>query len=583
MIRLLRLLKPYRFSIFGVLGLLFFQAITELYLPTLMAEIVDVGVVKGDLWFIMQTGGWMLLITLLGMGAAILSGYLSAKVSAGYGRDLRLSLFSHVEGLSISQFDRIGTPSMITRATNDVTQVQQVILMMLRMMISAPLMFVGGVIMAVSKEPVLSLVLVAVLPILGIAVGWVAAKGVPFFQAMQKKVDRLNLLMREYLMGIRVIRAFHKIKEEEERFEEANLDLTKTATRVVRMLSSLMPLIMLVMNGTIVAILWFGSFRIDQGALQVGDLMAFIQYAMMILFSLLMVSMMFVMIPRASASASRILEVLNLPPSLEEEGPEMDGSGPVIHGEKEAFAGVKFRDVTFRYTGAEVPVLKGVSFEARKGEVTALIGGTGSGKTTILNLILRFYMPEAGKIEIDGAEITGIPVDKLRSRIGVAPQKALLFSGTIAENVRYGKESASDEEVLAALEAAQAMEFVERMEDGIHTWIAQGGTNLSGGQKQRIALARALVRDPDLFLFDDTFSALDYKTDALVRKALRRVLREKTVIIVAQRVSTVMDADRIVVLDKGEVVGIGRHDALLENCPVYQEIVMSQQMEGRSA
>lgn len=584
MFRLFRFIKPYRLSAFWVLLLLFFQAMTELYLPTLMAEIVDIGVVRGDLPFILKTGGWMLLITVLGIGAAILSGYFSAKVSAGFGRDLRLALFTHVEDLSIAQFDRIGTSSMITRASNDVTQIQQVILMMLRMMITAPLMFIGGIIMAVSKDPLLSLILVAVLPILGTVVGLVAKKGVPLFQAMQKKVDHLNLLMREHLIGIRVIRAFHKTEHEQKRFDEANRDLTGMAMRAVRILSSLMPIIMLTMNGTIVAILWFGSFRVDEGSLQVGDLMAFIQYAMMILFSLVMVSMMFVMIPRASASAARILEVLDMPPAFrvdstaeEQRRRDFDAGEPLSRD------GVLFRGVTFRYAGAEVPVLKKVSFHARRGEVTALIGGTGSGKTTILNLILHFFEPDEGEIYVDGREIRDIPAEVLRSKIGYASQKALLFSGTIAENVRYGKEEASDEEVYAALEAAQAMEFVERMADGVETRIAQGGTNLSGGQKQRIAIARALVRDPDIFLFDDTFSALDYKTDARVRRALKKVMRDKTVIIVAQRVSTVMDADRIIVLNEGEVVGIGRHQELMETCSVYQEIVLSQQMEGESA
>ncbi|MBE3554106.1 MAG: ABC transporter ATP-binding protein, partial [Thermicanus sp.] len=536
MIRLLRFLKPYRLFLFSTLILLFFQAITELYLPTLMAEIVDVGVVQGDLPFILRTGGWMLLVAILGMVASVAAGFFSAKTSVGFGRDLRSELFTRIEGFSLHEFDRIGTASLITRTGNDITQVQQVLLLLLRMMISAPLMFAGGVMMAVSKDPLLSLVLIGVLPVLGVVIGVIATKGIPLFQSMQKKLDRLNVVLRENLTGIRVIRAFHKMDYEKERFDQANRDLTKTAVRVNQILASLMPIIMLTMNGTIVAILWFGGIRIDQGQMQVGDLMAFIQYAMMILFSLLMVSMMFVMIPRASASAARIREVLETTPQIKD--PEGDGI------DSRGLRGVEFREVTFRYPGAEEPVLKRISFQAKPGQVTAIIGGTGSGKTTLLNLILRFYEPEEGEIRVDGVDIRKIPQERLRENIGYAPQKAVLFSGTIAENIRFGKEEATDEEVYGALEAAQAVEFVSQMEGGFEARITQGGTNLSGGQKQRLAIARALVRKPEIYLFDDTSSALDYRTDAKVREALKEVTKDKTVILVAQRVRTVMDADQ---------------------------------------
>lgn len=575
MIKLLRFLKPYAAMVAATFLLVFLQAVSELYLPTLMADIVDVGIVSGDTGYILRVGALMLLVALGGTAVAVLASYFSSRVSMGLGRDLRKAVFSRVQGFSLHEVDRFGAATLITRTTNDITQVQNVVMVMLRMLLFAPMMAIGGVIMALSKDPTLSLVIVFVLPVLGATIGAVAAKALPLFRAMQQKIDRLNRVVREGLTGIRVIRAFNRVAYEQERFVDANRDLTETAITVNRLMGALMPVMMLLMNLTAIAVVWFGGIRIDAGHMEVGDLMAFIQYVMHIMFSMMLLSMMFVLLPRASASAARINEVLDVVPAIADP-PEPRASGPV-RGE------VEFRNVTFRYPGAERPALESISFRARPGEVTAIIGGTGAGKTTLVNLIPRYYDVQEGAVLVDGVDVREWRQADLRAGIGYVPQRAMLFSGTIAENIRFGKADATEEEIARAAAIAQADGFIAEMKDGYASEIAQGGTNVSGGQKQRLTIARALVRRPAIYIFDDNFSALDFRTDARLRAALKPEIARSTVFIVAQRVSTVMDADRIIVLDQGRVAGMGTHRELLQSCEVYREIVASQLAEEELA
>lgn len=574
MIKLLKRLTVYKWAVLAVLVLVFAQSMSDLYLPTLMADIIDKGVVTGDTAYIWKIGAVMLGITGIGALAAVAASYYSSKASMGLGRDIRRQVFNHIERFSLQEFDQVGTASLITRTTNDITQVQQVVIMMLRMVVSAPIMFIGGLIMAVSKDAKLSLVIVAAMPVLVLSILLILWKGVPLFGKVQKRLDRLNLVLRENLTGIRVIRAFNRERDEQVRLTKANADLTEVSIKVNKIMAFLMPVMMLVMNLTVVGVIWFGGIRIDNGGMQIGDLMAFIQYVMQIMFALVMASVMFVMIPRAAVSAKRINEVLEMTPTMTDEGTQ------TADREKGTLV---FDRVTFRYPGAEAPVLSDISFTARPGEVTAVIGGTGSGKSTLVNLIPRFYDVTEGSIRVNGVDSQDVPQEELRSKIGFVPQKALLFTGTIAENIRFGKEDATDEEVAHAAHIAQATDFIERMPDGYDARIEQGGSNVSGGQKQRLSIARALVRRPDLYVFDDSFSALDFKTDAALRKALREETREATVLIVAQRVSTVIDADQIIVLDEGKVAGIGTHDELFANNAVYQEIVKSQLSEEEIA
>ncbi|MGX9805751.1 ABC transporter ATP-binding protein [Exiguobacterium acetylicum] len=574
MIKLLKRLTVYKWAVLAVLVLVFAQSMSDLYLPTLMADIIDKGVVTGDTAYIWKIGAVMLGITGIGALAAVAASYYSSKASMGLGRDIRRQVFNHVERFSLQEFDQVGTASLITRTTNDITQVQQVVIMMLRMVVSAPIMFIGGLIMAVSKDAKLSFVIVAAMPVLVISILLILWKGVPLFGKVQKRLDRLNLVLRENLTGIRVIRAFNRERDEQVRLTKANADLTEVSIKVNKIMAFLMPVMMLVMNLTVVGVIGFGGIRIDSGGMQIGDLMAFIQYVMQIMFALVMASVMFVMIPRAAVSAKRINEVLEMTPTMTDQGTQT--------ADRERGTLV-FDRVTFRYPGAETPVLSDISFAARPGEVTAVIGGTGSGKSTLVNLIPRFYDVTEGSIRVNGVDSQDVPQEELRSKIGFVPQKALLFTGTIAENIRFGKEDATDEEVAHAAQIAQATDFIERMPDGYDARIEQGGSNVSGGQKQRLSIARALVRRPDLYVFDDSFSALDFKTDAALRKALREETREATVLIVAQRVSTVIDADQIIVLDEGKVAGIGTHDELFANNAVYQEIVKSQLSEEEIA
>jgi ATP-binding cassette subfamily B protein len=559
----------------AVLLLVFAQTLAELYLPTLMADIVDIGIVGSDTNYIMKIGALMLLITAGGTICSIVANFLSARTAVGFGSELRSKVFSKVESFSLHEFDKLGTATLITRNTNDITQVQMVTVIILRMMVQAPLMCVGGIIMALTKDKTLTLALVIVIPIIAGIITVIARKGIPLFKLMQLKIDKLNLVVREALTGIRVIRAFDRTEREELRFDKANSDLTDNAIKVNKIMAVLMPIMMLVMNFTIIAIIWFGGIRIDNGHMQVGSLMAFIQYAMQIMFSIIMVSMMFVMIPRASASAVRINEVLDTVPEI------IDPERPVESDGRRGF--VEFRDVTFKYPGAEQPVLSDISFSVKPGEITAIIGGTGSGKSTLINLIPRFYDIEQGSILIDGVDIREMTQASLRARIGLVPQKTVLFSGTVKENIGYGRVAPTYEEVRCAADTAQATEFILTMEEGFNSVIAQGGTNISGGQKQRLSIARALIRRPEIYIFDDSFSALDFKTDARLRAALKREIADATVFIIAQRVATVMDADRIVVLDAGQIAGMGTHQELMNSSGVYREIVYSQLSEEELA
>ncbi|TWD98365.1 ATP-binding cassette subfamily B protein [Peribacillus frigoritolerans] len=574
MIKILKNLSVYKWIILAVIGLVFIQSMSDLFLPTLMADIIDKGVVRGDTSYIWKIGGFMLLVSALGACASIIASYYSSKAAMGMGRDLRLKVFNHVEKFSLQEFDEVGTASLITRTTNDITQVQQVVIMMLRMVISAPIMLIGGVIMAVSMDAKLSLVIVVTMPFLIGSILLILYKGVPLFQTVQKRLDRLNLVLRENLTGIRVIRAFNRETQEKERLKKANKELTDVSIKVNKIMAFMMPVMMLVMNLTVVGIIWFGGVRIDNGGMQIGDLMAFIQYVMQIMFALVMASMMFVMVPRAAVSATRINEVLDMKPSFLDEGTE---KADLVHGTLE------FEHVTFSYPGAEEPALSDISFSANPGEITAIIGGTGSGKTTLVNLIPRFYDISSGTIRVNGVDIRKSSQDEVRSKIGFVPQKVSLFTGTISENIRFGKQTATQDEVEHAARIAQAEDFISNMKGGYEAEVDQGGSNLSGGQKQRLSIARALIRKPDIYIFDDSFSALDYKTDANLRTALKDETKNSTVILVAQRVSTVVDADRIIVLDEGHIVGIGTHQELLSTNDIYREIALSQLTEEEIA
>jgi ATP-binding cassette, subfamily B, multidrug efflux pump len=587
MIRLYRFLKPFSIGLALSVLLIVVQTLSTLYLPTLTADIVDNGIARKNVGYIVSTGEVMLLITVGGMICAIVAAFLSSRIAVGFGRDVRAQLFARVETFSLHEFDQFGTATLITRTTNDVTQVQMVTLVILRMMVSAPITAVGGIILALRQDAPLTLVLAAAIPILVITIILIARVAIPLFGVMQAKLDRLNLVTREGLTGIRVIRAFNRIEYQTRRFDHANADLTDNAIRANRTVALLMPILMLVMNLTGVAILWFGAIRINSGGMQVGSLIAFTQYAMQILFSFLMVSMLFVMVPRAAASAERINAVLDTVPEITDPPRPIE---PLYSSEMRAPAPlaetappipspaviVEFRDVTFSYPGAEQPAVSHVSFSAGLGEVTAIIGGTGSGKSTLVKLIPRFYDVDSGSVLVDGVDVRAMSQQALRARIGLVPQQTVLFSGTIADNVRYGNQDASDDELLRAADISQATEFVGDTRDGLEAVVAQGGSNFSGGQKQRLSIARAIARRPEIYIFDDSFSALDFKTDARVRAALKPETTHATVLIVAQRVATVMDADRIIVLDDGEIAGIGTHHELMHTCEVYREIVSSQ-------
>jgi ATP-binding cassette, subfamily B, multidrug efflux pump len=570
MLKLFRLLEPYRRQVAMVLVLALAQSIGFLLLPRLMSEIVDRGIVRGNQRTILEVGGLMVLMSMVATLCAIGGSYYSAKVATGFGRTLRGAIFARAEQFSVHQFDRFSSASLVTRTTNDTTQVQQMLIMMLTMVITAPMMAIGGVTLMLSQDAQLAWVLVAVMPVMAAVFGGILRGALPLSQAMQLKIDRLNLVLGEGLSGVRVIRAFDRGAHQRARFDAANLDLTNTAVALNHLVAFLMPALIVMLGMTNVAIIWFGSHRIAAGTMQVGAMIAALQYSMQILFAVFMVTAMFVMLPRASASAARINEVLDVAPEI------VDPLRPTRPHETARRVEVEFQDVTFQYPGAEEPALSGVSFVARPGEVTAIIGGTGSGKSTLAGLIPRFYDVNRGRVLVDGVDVREMAQDTLRARIGYVPQRAALFTGTIAANIRYGREDASHEEIRHAATVAQAVEFVDAMPEKFASPISQGGINLSGGQKQRLAIARAIVRRPDIYVFDDSFSALDFATDARLRSALRGETAHATVFIVAQRISTVIGADRIVVLDNGRLAGIGTHAELLEESAIYREIVSSQ-------
>ncbi len=568
MLTLFRFLRPFRAPVAGVLALAMAQSLANLYLPRLMADIVDHGIVVGDTRRIFEIGGLMLVVAMLGTACAVGASYFASRVAIGAGRAVRDALFARVAGFSVHQFDTFSTASLVTRTTNDTTQVQQVLLMLLTMAVTAPMMAIGGVVLSLSQDAGLARVLIAVIPVLGLvflAIMWAA---VPLFRQMQVKIDRLNLVLDEGLSGVRVIRAFDRGAHESRRFAAANEDVTATAIRVNRLVALLMPAMFLTMNLTSVTILWLGATRIDSGAMHVGAMMASLQYAIQILFAVFMVTAVFVTLPRAAASAARINEVLAVVPDVTD--PASPGETPALTGR------VEFQDVTFQYPGAEEPALSGVSFTALPGEVTAIIGGTGAGKSTLAGLIPRFYDVHQGRVLVDGVDVREWRQDVLRAGIGYVPQKTVLFSGTIASNIRFGHETASDDDMRRAAGVAQAAEFIDAMPEGYDAPVSQGGINLSGGQKQRLAIARALVRRAAIYVFDDSFSALDFATDARLRAALRAETTAATVFVVSQRIGTVMGADRILVLDDGRVAGIGRHADLMRTCGVYREIAESQ-------
>ena len=570
MIRLLRTgLRPYRWMVVFIVILTLVQVIANLYLPTLNADIINEGVVKGDTAYILEVGAVMLGVTLIYVLAAIAAVYLGSKASMALGRDTRASLFRRVQVFSQAEINRFGAPSLITRTTNDVQQVQMVVLMMLNVVLMAPMMAIGGVIMALRLNVPLSSVILVAIPIMGVFIGLVIRKAVPLFMSMQKKIDRINQVTREFLSGVRVIRAFDRTVYEEKRFDEANEDLTTTTLNVGRLFAAVFPAVTLILNFTTIAIMWFGGKQIADGSMPIGDLTAFLQYVFQILFSVLMATFMFVMVPRAAVSAGRIMEVLDTEPTILD--PEAPVSGVPPTGT------VEFRDVEFRYPGAEEPVLSGITFTARPGETTAIVGSTGSGKTTLISLIPRFYEVTGGAVLVDGVDVRQLSQQDLWRRIGLVPQKSFLFSGSVADNLRHGDDDAAEEQLWHYLEIAQGREFVDEMPEKLDTHVAQGGASVSGGQRQRLAIARALAKRAPVQIYDDSFSALDFTTDAKLRAALRRHTADATVIIVAQRVGTIMHADQIIVLDDdGTIAGIGTHEQLLESSETYREIVTSQ-------
>jgi ATP-binding cassette subfamily B multidrug efflux pump len=576
LIRLLRTyLRPYARPLTAVVLLQLVGTIAALYLPSLNADIIDGGVTKGDTGYIMRTGGWMLAVTFVQIACSVVAVYFGARTAMSFGRDLRAAVFTRVGQFSAREVARFGAPSLITRVTNDAQQVQMVVALTATILVTAPIMCVGGVVMALQEDVGLSWLMVVSVPAMIGLVSLVVRRLVPQFRLMQTRIDVVNRVLREQISGVRVVRAFVREPYEAERFGVANADLTATAMRAGRLFAMVFPAVMLVFNVSSVAVLWFGAGRVDSGEVQIGALTAFLQYLVQILTSVMMATFMFVMVPRAAVSADRIGEVLDAESSVP------PPANPVT--EIPARGELELRGVRFQYPGAEVPVLRDISFRARAGQTTAIIGSTGAGKTTLLSLVPRLFDVTGGSVAVDGVDVREIDFDQLRRRIAIVPQKPYLFSGTVASNLRYGNPDATDEELWHYLEVAQARDFVEEMPGGLAAPIAQGGTNVSGGQRQRLAIARALVRRPEIYLFDDSFSALDLGTDARLRAALRLVTADAAVVVVAQRVSTIVDADQIIVLEDGEIVGIGRHDELLETNRTYAEIVASQLGVGAAA
>lgn len=577
LLRLLREhLRPYWGAVVALLVFQLWQTLANLYLPSLNARIIDDGVTQGDTSTIMRLGWVMLAVSLSQVVASVVATYLGARTAMRFGRDLRRRLFAHVTELSSQEISRFGAPTLITRNTNDVQQVTMVVYMTMVFAVMAPIMLIGGVVMALREDVPLSAVLLVVVPVLGIAIGLVVRRMVPYFQKMQGRIDVVNGVMREQIAGMRVIRAFVREDREASRFGDANRDLYAVSLGAGRLMALMFPLVMLIMNASSLAIMWFGGHRIDSGGMQVGQLTAFITYVMYILMAVMFSSMMFVMIPRAMVAAGRIAEVVDTEPTV------LPPQHPVMPAEGSRGT-VELSGVEFSYPGAEHPVLRDITLTVRPGQTTAVIGATGSGKTTLLHLVPRLYDVTAGQVLVSGVDVREIDPAQLWNQIGLVPQRPYLFTGTVRSNLQYGKEDATDDELWHALEVAQAKGFVEALEEGLDAPIAQGGTNVSGGQRQRLAIARALVRRPSIYLFDDSFSALDYATDAALRAALEPETRDATVVIVAQRVATIRNAEHIVVLDEGRVVAEGTHAQLLARSQTYQEIVYSQLSAAEAA
>ncbi|MXM62093.1 ATP-binding cassette domain-containing protein [Streptomyces sp. HUCO-GS316] len=576
LIRLLRTyLRPYKKPIALLVLLQFLQTCATLYLPTLNAQIIDQGVVKGDTGYILSFGALMIGISLAQVVCNIGAVYYGARTAAAVGRDVRAAVFGRVQSFSAREVGHFGAPSLITRTTNDVQQVQMLALMTFTLVVSAPIMCVGGIILALGLDVPLSAVLVAVVPVLGISVTLIVRRLRPLFRAMQERLDTVNRVLREQITGNRVIRAFVRDDYEKDRFRKANGDLTEVALGTGNLLALMFPIVMTVVNLSSIAVVWFGAHRIDSGGMQIGDLTAFLAYLMQIVMAVMMATFMFMMVPRAEVCAERIQDVLDTSSSV------VPPASPVR--ELRRHGHLEIRGAGFRYPGAEEPVLKAIDLVARPGETTAVIGSTGSGKSTLLGLVPRLFDATDGEVLVDGVDVSTIEPKLLARTVGLVPQKPYLFAGTVATNLRYGNPDATDEELWHALEVAQARDFVERLDNGLDSPVAQGGTNVSGGQRQRLAIARTLVQRPEIYLFDDSFSALDYATDAALRSALARETAEATVVIVAQRVATIRDADRIVVLDEGRVVGTGRHHELMADNETYREIVLSQLTEAEAA
>ncbi|WP_248966130.1 ABC transporter ATP-binding protein [Sphaerisporangium perillae] len=567
--RLLRTyLRPHSAALIAVVLFQLVGTIASLYLPSLNADIIDQGVATGDTGYILSAGGWMLAVSLVQIACSIAAVYYGARVAAGFGRDVRSAVFHQVGGFSAREVAQFGAPSLITRSTNDVQQIQMLVVMTCTMLVAAPIMGFGGIIMALRQDIGLSWLMLVCVPALLISIGMIVSRMVPQFREMQTRIDEVNQVLREQLSGIRVVRAFVREREETRRFARSNEALTGTALRVGRLTALIFPTVMLILNASSVAVLWFGAARVDGGEMRIGALTAFLMYLMQILTSMMMATFISMMIPRAAVCAERIGEVLDTESSVR---PPEDPVRQV-----RSHAELEMRDVEFRYPGAAAPVLSGISFRAVAGRTTAVIGSTGSGKTTLVSLVPRLFDATSGSVSVDGVDVRDLDPQMLWTRIGLVPQKPYLFSGTVASNLRYGNPEATDEELWEALEVAQARDFVEAMPEGLAAPITQGGTNVSGGQRQRLSIARALVSKPEIYLFDDSFSALDLATDARLRAALRPHIAEAAVVIVGQRVSTIADADQIIVLDDGVIVGIGTHDELLDSCPTYLEIVESQ-------
>ncbi len=563
-------LKPFIPMIIVGIVLTFLQGMCSLYLPNLMSDIVNNGIVGQSLDEVYKYGRYMLYVTIGFMACAILATFMASKVSAGFGRNLRDAIYKKVQKFSLAEFKKISTSSLITRTTNDVTQVQQLVLMSMRMMIQAPLMCIGGIIMAVSKNKELSLLFIIVIPLLLVSIIFLAKKIMPLFTSLQKRTDRINQVIREKLTGVRVIRAFATQKYERKRYDKANKDIYEVSVKSAYIMSILMPIVMFVINASSVAVVWFGSHLVNGGAMEIGDMMAFMQHAIQVLFSILGVTMIFVMIPRAMVSVKRINEVLETESSVKDNGKILPRGQFTRPGE------IEFIDATFQYADGDIPVLSNMNFKIEKGQTVAILGGTGSGKTSLLSLIMRFYDITSGVVKIGGVNIKNMSIKQLRDMIGYVPQKAVLFSGTIESNIKYGKQDATYEEMVEAAKIAQSYDFIDSLDEKFNAPVAQGGTNFSGGQKQRLSIARAIIKKPEIYLFDDSFSALDYETDKKLREALNENMKSATVVIVAQRVSTVLNADKILFIDEGKIIAQGTHKELYESCPEYKEVVLSQ-------